>query len=212
MFTGLVQHVGQLSSRTNDAGGAGGVRFEFVAPGLAAELAPGDSVAVDGVCLTAAEIDTMTGTFAVDAVPTTLERTTLADMEPGRRVNLERAVRAGEPLGGHIVQGHVDGVGVVTAASHDDEALVLGIRLPDTVAPFTVERGSLTVDGVSLTVAGLSGGVAKLAIIPYTLGHTNLGRLKVGALVNLEADVIAKYVARLLTRYRPDDEEGSSGD
>ncbi|HSM08168.1 MAG TPA: riboflavin synthase [Gemmatimonadota bacterium] len=209
MFTGLVQHVGDLRSRSNSGSG---VRFELVAPGLVPELAPGDSVAVDGVCLTATEIDTVAGSFAVDAVPTTLERTTLADMEPGRQVNLERAVRAGEPLGGHIVQGHVDGVGVVTEVSRDDEALVLGIRLPDAVARFTVARGSLTVDGVSLTVAGLSDGVAKLAIIPYTLGHTNLGRLKAGALVNLEADVIAKYVARLLTPYRPDDEEGSSGD
>lgn len=209
MFTGLVHHVGDLSSRSN---GGGGVRFEFKAPGLVRELAPGDSVAVDGVCLTATEVDVGVGSFAVDAVPATLERTTLADMEPGRRVNLERAVRAGEPLGGHIVQGHVDGVGAVTAASRDDEALVLGIRLPDAVAPFTVERGSLTVDGVSLTVAGLSGRVAKLAIIPYTLGHTNLGRLKVGALVNLEADVIGKYVARLLTPYRPTREEESSGD
>lgn len=209
MFTGLVQHVGALSVRSNDAGG---VRFEFVAPGLVPGLAPGDSVAVDGVCLTATEIDTDGGSFAVDAVPATLERTTLADMRPGRRVNLERAVRAGEPLGGHIVQGHVDAVGVVTEASRDDEAFVLGIQLSDAVAPFTVERGSLTVDGVSLTVAGLSGRVAKLAIIPYTLGHTNLGRLEKGARVNLEADVIAKYVARLLDPYRPDDDEGSSGD
>ncbi|MFW6089189.1 MAG: riboflavin synthase [Gemmatimonadota bacterium] len=209
MFTGLVQHVGELSARS---AGEGGVRFDIAAPALVRELAPGDSVAVDGVCLTATGIDPAAGSFAVDAVPTTLGRTTLADMEPGRRVNLERAVRAGEPLGGHIVQGHVDAVGAVTAASRDDEALVLGIRLPDAVAPFTVERGSLTVDGVSLTVAGLSGRVAKLAIIPYTLGHTNLGRLEAGALVNLEADVIAKYVARLLTPYSPGDEEGASGD
>ena len=211
MFTGLVQHVGELQLR---ASGRGEVRLEFVAPRLVPDLAPGDSVAVDGVCLTATDVDPATGAFSVDAVPTTLGRTTLDDMEPGRRVNLERAVRAGEPLGGHIVQGHVDGVGVVTAASRDDDALVLDIHLPDAVAPFTVERGSLTVDGVSLTVAGLSGGVAKLAIIPYTLGHTNLGRLQVGARVNLEADVIAKYVARLLDPYRPDESAGPgpSGD
>ena len=215
MFTGLVQHVGELSSRSNGGSSGsvgGGVRFEFVAPGLVPELAPGDSVSVDGVCLTATEIDAAAGSFAVDAVPATLERTTLADMQPGRRVNLERAVRAGEPLGGHIVQGHVDAVGVVTAAARDDEAFVLGIRLPDPVAEFTVERGSLTVDGVSLTVAGLSGGVAKLAIIPYTLGHTNLGRLEEGARVNLEADVIAKYVARLLDPYRPDQDDRTSDD
>jgi len=211
MFTGLVQHVGELRSRAN---GPGGIRLEFVSPGLVPDLASGDSVAVDGVCLTATDVDAATGVFGVDVVPTTLGRTTLDDMEPGRRVNLERAVRAGEALGGHIVQGHVDGVGVVADVATDDAALVLGIQLPDAVAPFTVERGSLTVDGVSLTVAGLSGGVAKLAIIPYTLGNTNLGRLTVGARVNLEADVIAKYVARLLDPYRSDESAvpGPSGD
>jgi len=207
MFTGLVQQVGEVTAREDATGGARiAIKTAAPIPGLA----PGDSVAVDGVCLTVTEL--RTGTIFVDAVSTTLGRTTLGEIGPGRRVNLEAAVRAGEPLGGHIVQGHVDGVGVVTAVSRDEEALVLGIRLPDAVAPFTVERGSLTVDGVSLTVAELSGRVAKLAIIPYTLGHTNLGRLEEGALVNLEADVIAKYVARLLTPYRPGELEGSSGD
>jgi riboflavin synthase len=205
MFTGLVQNVGRVRSREDRAGGA---RLVIEAPGLAVRLAPGDSVAIDGACLTVTEL--LGDAFAVDAVPTTLMCTTLGRMEPGRPVNLEAALRAGEPLGGHIVQGHVDGVGVVTAAEDEDEAVVLGIRLPHGVAEFTVERGSLTVDGVSLTVAGLSGRVAKLAIIPYTLGHTNLGRLEEGARVNLEADVIAKYVARLLDPYRPDEDEVSS--
>lgn len=210
MFTGLVQHVGEVTARKD---GAGNTRLVIGSDGLTDRLAPGDSVAIDGVCLTVTELGADADAFAVDVVPTTLRRTTLGEIAPGRRVNLEAAVRAGEPLGGHIVQGHVDGIGVVTAATREDEALVLGIRLPDAVAPFTVERGSLTVDGVSLTVAGLSGGVvAKLAIIPYTLGHTNLGRLEEGARVNLEADVIAKYVARLLDPYRPDEDEGSSGD
>jgi riboflavin synthase len=209
MFTGLVQQVGEVTARGD---GTGGTRLVIGAAGLAERLAPGDSVAIDGVCLTVTELAPDTGAFAVDIVPTTLRRTTLGDVAPGRRVNLEAAVRAGEPLGGHIVQGHVDGVGVVTYATREDEALVLGIRLPDEVAPFTVERGSLTLDGVSLTVAELAGRVAKLAIIPYTLGHTNLGRLEEGTRVNLEADMIGKYVARLLDRYRPDDDEGPSGD
>lgn len=196
MFTGLIEHVGEVSVREPRDGH---VRFVIAAPGLAGDLAAGDSVAVDGACLTVAEPGE--DAFAVEAVPTTLGRTTLADIKPGRRVNLERAVRAGEPLGGHIVQGHVDAVGEVVAAVREDEALILRIALPAGVAEYTVERGSLTVDGVSLTVAGLSGAVAKLAIIPYTLGHTNLGRLGAGARVNLEADLIGKYVARLLHPY-----------
>jgi len=209
MFTGLVQQVGEVTAGED---GPGGRRLVIGAAGLAERLAPGDSVAIDGVCLTVSELVADAGTFAVDIVPTTLRRTTLGEVAPGRRVNLEAAVRAGEPLGGHIVQGHVDGVGVVTYATREDEALVLGVLLPDEVAPFTVERGSLTLDGVSLTVAELAGRVAKLAIIPYTLGHTNLGRLEERARVNLEADVIAKYVARLLDPYRPDEDEGPPGD
>lgn len=197
MFTGLVEHVGEVMARE---AGEGHVRFVIASPGLAPDLRPGDSVAVDGVCLTVAEPGEEA--FAVEAVPTTLGRTTLGEIEAGRRVNLERAVRAGEPLGGHIVQGHVDAVGEVVGATREDEALVLRIALPDGVAEYTVERGSLTVDGVSLTVAGLAGTVAKLAIIPYTLGHTNLGRLGVKSRVNLEADVIGKYVARLLEPFR----------
>ena len=197
MFTGLIEHVGEVTGREQLEGR---VRFAIAAPGLAAELGAGDSVAVDGVCLTVTEPGETE--FAVDAVPTTLGRTTLGEIEPGRRINLERAVRAGEALGGHIVQGHVDAVGQVLDVARERDALVLGIALPPEVSEYTVERGSLTIDGVSLTVAGLAGGVAKLAIIPYTLGHTNLGRLEAGARVNLEADVIGKYVARLLDPYR----------
>ena len=197
MFTGLVEHVGEIIAREAREGGA---RFTIEAPDLAAALSEGDSVSVDGACLTVSGL--AGSSFTVDAVPTTLGRTTLGDVGPGRRVNLEPAVRAGEPLGGHIVQGHVDAVGEVVDFRREEDAHVLRVRLPDEVAACTVERGSLTVDGVSLTVAGLSAGVAKLAIIPYTLGHTNFDRLEAGARVNLEADVIGKYVARLLDPYR----------
>lgn len=207
MFTGLVQHVGEVTVREY---GSGGTRFVMNAPELAPELTPGDSVAIDGVCLTV--VDLQLAAFVVEAVPTTLARTTLGEMEPGRRVNLERAMRAGEPLGGHLVQGHVDSVGEVVAADEEAEALLLRIRLPEDVEAFTVERGSLTVDGVSLTVAALSGGVAKLAIIPYTLGHTNLGRLAAGSRVNLEADLIGKYVARLLDPYVAAENRRRGGD
>jgi riboflavin synthase len=198
MFTGLIACVGEVTGRAPEGGG---VRLEFSAPGrLTESLADGDSVAVDGVCLT------VTGRrsegFCADAVSTTLGRTTLGEFAPGRAVNLEAAVRAGEPLGGHLVQGHEDGVGDVVEVASDGDGRLLRIRLPDEVGRFTVERGSLTVDGVSLTVSGLAGEVAKLAIIPYTLGHTNLGRLEAGSRVNLEADLIGKYVVRLLDPYR----------
>lgn len=198
MFTGLISAVGEVLGRTDSDSG---VRFVFRADdGLTGGLAVGDSVAVDGVCLTVTEL--RPGGFAAEAVPTTLGRTTLGEFAPGRPVNLEPAVRAGAPLGGHIVQGHVDGVGVVAGAESEGEGRLLRIRLPEGVREFTVERGSLTVDGVSLTVAGLAGEVAKLAIIPYTLGHTNLSRLESGSRVNLEADLIGKYVVRLLHPYQ----------
>ena len=197
MFTGLVEHVGTVTGRDERTGGT---RFTIAAPELVPGLRAGDSVAVDGACLTVAE--RAGDTFAVDAVPSTLGRTTLGEVAPGRRVNLERALRAGEPLGGHLVQGHVDAVGDVVSAGSEDEAWVLRISLPPEVESYTVERGSLTVDGVSLTVAELRDGVAKLAIIPYTLGHTNLDRLEISSRVNLEADLIGKYVVRLLDPHR----------
>lgn len=208
MFTGLIAAVGEVVGRTDSGGG---VRFEFRAPGgLLENLAEGDSVAVDGVCLTVTGLQR--DGFAVEAVPTTLDRTTLGEFAPGRAVNLEPAVRAGDALGGHIVQGHVDGVGEVASAEDEGEGRLLRIRLPEGVREFTVERGSLTVDGVSLTVAGLAGEVAELAIIPYTLGHTNLGRLEAGARVNLEADLIGKYVVRLLDPYQSGREHRSEPD
>lgn len=198
MFTGLVEAVGRLVSRTEDASG---VRLRIENPVLSGSLSDGDSVAVDGVCLTVTEA--ARGSFAVRAVPATLGRTTLASIEPGRRLNLERAVRADSLLGGHLVQGHVDGVGVVESVVELGEGRRIRVRLPDEVSRLTVDRGSLAIDGVSLTVAERAGKVADVAIIPYTLGHTNLGRLAAGDTVNLEADVIGKYVQRLLEPYRP---------
>lgn len=200
MFTGLVRQVGEVTVREpRDEG----IRFVFAARELALDLGPGDSVAIDGACLTVAELGG--SGFAVDAVPATLSRTTLGEFEPGRRVNLEPALRAGEPLGGHLVQGHVDAVGEVVEALGEREALVVRVALPQEVARFTVARGSIALDGVSLTVAELSGGVAQVAIIPYTLGHTNLDRLAAGSRVNLEADLIGKYVAQMLEPHAADD-------
>lgn len=195
MFTGLVEAVGTVEDREPTEGG---VRLT-VASELAPDLADGDSVAVDGACLTvtgAAE-----GRFRVEAMETTLSKTTLGELETGRRVNLERALRAGDRLGGHLVQGHVDGVGTVSGVEPAEASVVVRIDLPSEVARTTVLHGSLTVDGVSLTVAGLDGPVAEIAIIPYTWEHTTLDRLRPGCRVNLEADVLGKYVGELLRPY-----------
>ena len=201
MFTGLVECVGTVVrvEPMDD-----GIRLTLRAISLADALRPGDSIAVDGTCLTVTE--GTEGRFSVDAVGTTLSRTTIGSYTPGRDVNLERAVRAGSPLGGHLVQGHIDAVGEVVAMCPSGESWRLSIRLPVEVRPYSVVRGSLTVDGVSLTIAELSEDIAEMAIIPYTLEQTNLGRLETSSAVNLEADVIGKYVARLLEPYQPDEQ------
>lgn len=197
MFTGIVQEVGEVQERDPREGS---VEFRIRAPGLAGELAAGESVSVDGVCLTAAE--TAADGFRVEAVETTLARSTLAQWSPGRRVNLERALTLADRLGGHLVQGHVDGVGRIDEVARAGDTVRVRIELPEEVRRVTVPRGSLAVDGVSLTVAELEGSVAEVAIIPYTWSHTTLDRLVPAEKVNLEADLIGKYVARLSQPYR----------
>lgn len=196
MFTGIVVAVGTVLERKSLEGA---VEFAVRAEGFADELCEGESVAVDGVCFTVTGVED--GAFRFTSVLTTLERTTFGAMEIGRRVNLERALRAGEPLGGHMVQGHVDGVGEVTGVERQGETVLVRIALPSEIAALTVPRGSLAVDGVSLTVAELAAEVAEIALIPYTWTHTALDRLQVGDRVNLEADLIGKYVERLLSPY-----------
>jgi len=195
MFTGLVEGTGRVVGKEPHEGG---LRFR-VACGFAAELEAGESVAVSGVCqtVTAADADA----FAFESIRTTLSRTTLGSLEPGQRVNLERALRAGDRLGGHLVQGHVDGVGRLTARERAGETWLLRVELPRDVAACTVERGSLAVDGVSLTVSRLEGAVAEVAIIPYTWSHTTLSEVRPGDGVNLEGDLVGKYVRRLLSPY-----------
>lgn len=200
MFTGLVEAVGTVGGRRADDGG---VVFE-IASEIAAGFSGGESVCVDGVCLTVTE--TAEDRFTVEAVRTTLSRSTLGDYRTGRRVNLERALEPGDRLGGHWVQGHVDGVGRVAEVEPAGETVFLRVELPGAVARTTIRHGSLAVDGVSLTVNDLArkgGGtaVAELAIIPYTWEHTALDRLAPGDRVNLEADVMGKYVAKLLDPY-----------
>jgi riboflavin synthase len=192
MFTGLVQGQGEIvaAERSDD-----GVRLN-VATALAAELAEGDSIAVNGVCLTATEIDG--ATFTAEVMNETLTRSSLRGAQAGTTVNLELPLRATDRLGGHVVQGHVDAVGTVAGQSEDGFARRLEIEAPPEVLRYVVLKGSIAVDGVSLTVAGLGDASFTVALIPETLQRTNLGRAEPGTTVNLEVDVLAKYVERLM--------------
>jgi riboflavin synthase len=195
VFTGIVREVGTVASLT---GSDDGVRLEIDAPATAAEAAVGDSVAVEGVCLTVVAVGG--GRLSFDAVPETLSRTALRTLEPGSRVNVEPALRAGDPMGGHVVQGHVDGVGSVRSVEPEGEGRRLWFDAGPDVLRYLVEKGSIAVQGTSLTVAGVDDGGFAVALIPHTLAATTLGDLEPGAPVNLEVDVLAKYVERLLPR------------
>jgi len=197
MFTGLVETVGRVIDREEFGLG---IRFRLSAPGLGGSLREGDSLAIDGVCHTVFDVEEEEFTF--ESIQTTLSRTTLGEFVPGREANLERAIRAGEPMGGHLVQGHVDGVGVMVEVEKAKETVFLRFRMPPEVARLTVLYGSIALDGISLTVNRLFQDVAEVAIIPYTWDHTNVGRLETGARVNLEADLVGKYVDQLLRPYR----------
>ena len=199
MFTGLVATVGRITGREEFEKG---MRFRLSVPGFADRLEEGESVAIDGVCHTVFGVDGAEGSFSFESIRTTLSRTTLGSFEPGREVNLERAIRAGDPMGGHIVQGHVDGTGELTEVESAGETVFLRVRLPEEVRRLTVLYGSIAIDGISLTVNRLEGDVAEVAIIPYTFQHTNVGRLRSGSQVNIEADMIGKYVDRLLEPYQ----------
>jgi riboflavin synthase len=192
MFTGIVRELGRVESIERSEAGA---RLRIAAE-LATELATGDSVSVEGACLTAAAIDA--GAFEADVMNQTLELSTLGELGPGDPVNLEPALRAGDPLGGHIVQGHVDGVGEVVAAVEDGIARRLGVRAPRGLERYLVERGSVTVAGASLTVAGLDGDRFEVSLIPETLERTTLGTASEGKKLNIELDILARYVERLL--------------
>ena len=195
MFTGIVRERGRVAAVE---GGADGVRLRIEAPATAPHVAVGDSVSVNGVCLTATEV---TGsTLAFDAVPETLERSSLGRLEAGSAVNLELALRAGEPLGGHYVQGHVDGVAHVRSLEPEGEGRRIWLDAAPDLLRYCVEKGSIAVDGVSLTVAALDADGFAVALIPHTLAETTLGALQPGDPVNLEVDVLAKYVERLVTR------------
>lgn len=192
MFTGLVQDIGTVERL--DAGADGATLR--IATKLAGEIALGDSVAVDGICLTATAVGE--GGFETEAMNQTLALTALRSVEAGSRVNLELAVQPSERLGGHIVQGHVDGVGTVAAVREDGFARRLRIGLAPELLRYAVERGSIALAGVSLTIAALGEGWVEVSLIPETLERTNLGGLAPGSILNVECDIVAKYVERLL--------------
>ena len=198
MFTGIVEELGVIAAVEGDGDG---LRLRIEAPKLAPLSRIGDSINVSGCCLTV--VDVNGGTLAFDVVPETLRRTALAGLEPGAAVNLEDALRAGEPYGGHIVQGHVDGVGELVERREEGIGLWLRFRAPGNVQRYLIEKGSLTVAGVSLTVAALHDDGFAVAIVPHTLQLTTFRTLAVGDSVNLEADMIARYVERLVRAIAP---------
>ena len=202
MFTGIVEHVGRVQSLDSALdGSAQSNRLRVNAGPLAASLAVSNSIAVNGCCLTVVEI---TGeAFAADLSSETQRRTSFAEIKPGTRVNLERPLTTGKEFGGHFVQGHVDGIGRVTRWEAEGANWWLGVRVPRELARYVAMKGSIAIDGISLTIANLTGDVVEAAIIPFSYANTNLQALRVGDAVNLEADVLAKYVERILEARRP---------
>jgi riboflavin synthase len=194
MFTGIVRELGKVErvEPTDD-----GLRLRVCAPETASAVDDGDSVSVSGVCLTAIAVED--GVIAFDVVQETLRRSTLGRLEDGAGVNVEPALRAGDPVGGHFVQGHVDGVGAVAAVREDGFARVVTIEAEGELLRYVVEKGSITVEGVSLTVARVDGEGFDVSLIPETLERTNLGTAAPGTPVNLEVDILAKYVEKLLS-------------
>jgi riboflavin synthase len=195
MFTGLIQDIGKVNSLES---GSDGARFR-IATSLGPEIALGDSVAVNGVCLTATAADA--DGFETEAMNQTLEVTALGELGGGDEVNLELAMRASDRLGGHIVQGHVDGVGTVAAVSDDGFARRVRVALGPELLRHAVDRGSITLSGVSLTIAELGDEWLEVSLIPETLERTNLGDLTPGSKLNVECDIVAKYVERLLAPF-----------
>jgi riboflavin synthase len=196
MFTGLIEDVGEVLSADR---AAAGLRLG-IGTRLARELQRGESIAVNGVCLTV--VDPSRDRFFADVSPATLDVTTLGNLTAGARVNLERAMAAGGRFGGHVVQGHVDGVGEVTTFTREGDHHWLVVDVPPGLEPYLVEKGSLAVDGISLTIARLHGTHAGFQIVPHTLGHTNLATMRPGDGVNVECDIIGKYVVKAVHHAR----------
>lgn len=193
MFTGIVEAMGRVDAVSAH-------RLAIAAPSLTPQMQLGDSVAVNGACLTVVALDG--GSFGVDLSEETLARTNLGDLAPGGGVNLELALKAGGRMGGHVVQGHVDGVGTVSALGGPPEARTLRIELPAGLSRYVVEKGFIAADGISLTVTDVVDSAFGVAVVPYTYDNTVLGERKVGDRVNIEVDILAKYVERLLSGHQ----------
>jgi riboflavin synthase len=198
VFTGIVEEIGEIVE-VMDLGDA--ARLTVRGPLVTSDARPGDSIAVNGVCLTV--VDPEGDTFGVDVMGETLRRSSLADAAPGARVNLERALAAGARLGGHIVQGHVDGTGTIAAREESEHWTTVRFAVGDGLTRYVVEKGSIAVDGVSLTVTTVDDDGFAVGLIPTTLRETILGERTVGSTVNLEVDVVAKYVERLTAAHQP---------
>jgi riboflavin synthase len=196
MFTGITEHTGKIESLERGENG-GRLRVTLSdAPEIAQDMKLGDSISVNGCCLTVVEFDA--AYFSADLSPETLRRTSFGEKEAGDLVNLERPLAAGARLGGHFVQGHIDGTGRVTQLLSQGENWWLGVSVPGDLRGYVAEKGSIAIDGISLTVAGWQDGIAGIAIIPFTYAHTNVRAMQVGDGANIECDVLAKYIESLL--------------
>ncbi len=207
MFTGIVEELGVVEGLEEQSDA---IRLTVRGPHVVTDARLGDSISVNGCCLTVAERDGET--FTADVMRETLDKTSLGALEPGSKVNLERAVTATTRLGGHIVQGHVDGTGEVLSRTPSEHWELVEVSLPDALARYLVDKGSITVDGISLTVVEVRDGSFTVSLIPETLARTTLGFKQPGERVNLEVDVIAKYVERLLVSTGSTTRDGSTTD
>ena len=208
MFTGIIETTGSVRTLDRDRGG---LRLSVEAPSISSEFDQGASVAVNGVCLTV--VDHGDRTFSVEIVPETVSRTTFEDLRVGDHVNLERPLRLSDRIDGHLVQGHVDGMGRITERENRGNSLWFGVEIPGDLTPFVIEKGSIALDGISLTIAGLTGNLAAVSIIPHTASITTFGSRQIGDEVNIEVDMIGRYVASLLHSGRnpnPGDNQGPS--
>jgi riboflavin synthase len=201
MFTGITEYVGKIESLERGEDG-GRLRVSFAgAASIAAEMKAGDSISVNGCCLTVVEFGAKS--FVADLSGETLRRTSFGEMKAGNVVNLERPLAAGARLGGHFVQGHVDGIGRITRLAPEGDSWWLSVRVPEDLRGYVAEKGSIAIDGISLTVARWQDGIADIAIIPFTHQHTNVHAMTVNDAVNLETDMLAKYVESLLDAKKP---------